>query len=283
LRYHILTLCAVFLALGVGIFAGAGLLDDRTVLDRHQALIRALERDFAALRQDTANLRAENRRLSTELARYGEAEQALASLAVEGRMAGRRVALVAFGRDQTGTAASLVRLLQAAGAEVALQLEVEGGLARLEGRWRDLAGAALGVPGAPPEELAPVLARALGDALLAPGDRPPPPLAALQEAGGLDWKGGDGPPGAVVVVHGEGSAPEILLEPLLSTLVEKGLPAAGFQPASSPRDAVYAAMDVPLVAADSAAGHVVLVLILAGQKDRAAGLQGCILYTSPSP
>ncbi|PZN12598.1 MAG: hypothetical protein DIU69_03040, partial [Bacillota bacterium] len=66
LRYHILTLCAVFLALGVGIFAGAGLLDDRTVLDRHQALIRALERDFAALRQDTPNLGAENRRRRTE-------------------------------------------------------------------------------------------------------------------------------------------------------------------------------------------------------------------------
>src|SRR5690606_20148697 len=160
LRYHILTLCAVFLALGIGIFAGAGLLDDRTVLDRHQALIRALEEDFAALRRDTAALRAENRRLSAELARYGEAEQALASLAVEGRLAGRRVALLELGRGDASTALSLTRLLQAAGADIAPQVQMDAGLARLEGQWRELAAAALGTPGAPPEELARALARA---------------------------------------------------------------------------------------------------------------------------
>ncbi|HEY8393296.1 MAG TPA: copper transporter [Thermaerobacter sp.] len=274
LRYHILTLCAVFLALGIGIFAGAGLLDDDAVLDRHQALIRALEQDFAALRRDTAALRAENRRLSAELARYGEAEQALASLAVEGRLAGRRVALVELGRGDADTALSLTRLLQAAGAEVAPQVQVDAGLARLDGHWRELAGAALGTPGASPEALAAELARALVATLMAPGERTGGALASLEAAGGLAWQGGEKPPDAVVLVHDQATAPEALLQPLLAALAGKGLPVAGLQPGSSGRDSVYAAMDVPVVSGRSAAGRVMLVLTLAGQRDRLAGLEG---------
>lgn len=138
---------AVFLALGVGIFIGAGMLDDRTLLERQQALIRSLEEDFAALRRDTALLRSENRRLSSELARYGQAEQALASLAVEGRLTGRRIALVVLGEAEAPLAQEAAQLLQAAAARPGARLVVDPGLAQLVGRWPEVAAAALGTPG----------------------------------------------------------------------------------------------------------------------------------------
>ncbi|GAB6875997.1 copper transporter [Thermaerobacter litoralis] len=273
LRYHLLTLMAVFLALGVGIFIGAGMLDDRTLLERQQALIRSLEQDFAALRRDTALLRSENRRLSSELARYGQAEQALASLAVEGRLSGRRVAVVVLGAADAPLAQEASRLLQAAAARPGSRLVVDPGLARLEGRWPEVAAAALGTPGAGRQRLAQAVARALVQALVAgEGGEEPAGVAGLAAVGGLTWQpapgDGDARPDAVVVVHTQGEEPEAVLEPLLRALAGEGLTVAGMAAPSGARAAVYAAAGVPLVEAGSAAGQVTLILTLAGQQDR---------------
>ncbi|ADU51268.1 hypothetical protein Tmar_1155 [Thermaerobacter marianensis DSM 12885] len=279
LRYHLLTLMAVFLALGVGIFIGAGMLDDRALLERQQALIRSLEEDFAALRRDTAVLRRENRRLSAELARYGQAEQALASLAVEGRLSGRRVALVILGDAGAPLAQEAGRLLQAAAARPGARLVVDPGLARLDDRWPEVAAAALGMPGAGPQRLARAVAGTLVEALGAPaGVNAPAQVEGLAAVGGLWWTPppGDGParPDAVVVVHAAGGGPEAVLPPLLEDLNKAGMTVAGLAPPGAPQAAVYAGAGVPLVEAGSAAGKVTLILTLAGQGDRLQALEG---------
>lgn len=277
LRYHLLTLMAVFLALGVGIFIGAGLLDDRTLLERQQELIRSLEEDFAVLRRDTALLRSENRRLSSQLVRYGQAEQALASLAVEGRLNGRRVALLVLGDADAPLAREASQLLQAAAARPGARLVVNPGLARLEDRWPEVAAAALSTPGAGRQRLAQAIAGALGDALvLGEGAGAPPGVAGLAAVGGLTWQpapgDGNARPDAVVIVHGAGQEPEAVLAPLLQALTQEGLTVAGMAASSGARAAVYAASGVPLVEAGSAAGKVTLILTLAGQQDRLQGL-----------
>lgn len=274
LRYHLLSLVAVFLALGVGIFIGAGLLDDHTVLQRQQALIEGLKADFDALRQDTAALRAENRRLSVQLARYGQAERLLSSLAVEGRLAGRTVAVLVLGSADAPTATSARQALQAAGATLTAHITVDPGLARLERRWAELVGHTLGEPSAEAPRLAGAVARALL-AVVHAGRPVPPLIARLETAGGVTRQGNPAVPAeALVVVHGDAGQAETILRPLLQALTEAGLTVVGFAPASSPRDGVYAGMNVALVTADSAGGPVTLVLTLAGQQDRLAQLEG---------
>ncbi|QIA27092.1 copper transporter [Thermaerobacter sp. PB12/4term] len=277
LRYHLLTLMAVFLALGVGIFIGAGMLDDRTLLERQQALIRSLEEDFAALRRDTALLRSENRRLSSELARYGQAEQALASLAVEGRLTGRRIALVVLGEAEAPLAQEAAQLLQAAAARPGARLVVDPGLAQLAGSWPEVAAAALGTPGAGRQRLVQGVAGALAEALVqGPKAEPPAGVAGLAAVGGLTWQPapGDGParPDGVVIVHAAGHEPEAILGPLLEALQGEGLTVAGLAAPGGQRAAVYAGAGVPLVEAGSAAARVTLILTLAGQQDRLEGL-----------
>ncbi|PZN08698.1 MAG: hypothetical protein DIU76_01995 [Bacillota bacterium] len=279
LRYHLVTLVAVFLALGVGILIGAGLLDDRTLLERQQALIRALERDFATLRQDTAHLRSENRRLSAELARYGQAQQALASLAVEGRLSGRRVAVVVLGDPDAPLARDAARLLQAAAARPGPRLAVDPGLARLSGPWPEVAAAALGMPGADPGRLAQGVAQALVAALTLPaGADAPAGVEGLAAVGGLTWQPapGDGPPrpDAVILIHAAGGGSEAILAPLLDALEGAGLTVVGLAPPRSGRTEAYARTGVPLVEAGSAADQVTLILTLAGQGERLQGLEG---------
>ena len=274
LRYHLVSLMAVFLALGVGIFIGAGLLDDQTVLQHQQALIEGLEEDFNALRQETAALRAENRRLSAQLARYGQAERMLSSLAVEGRLAGRAVAMVVLGSADSPTAASARQVLQAAGASLTPNVTVDPGLARLKDPWAQLVGHTLGEPSADTPRLARGVAQALAAAVLT--GRPASPLVdRLATAGGLSLQGPvNGPGGALVVVHGDAGPAEPILRPLLQALVQAGLTVVGFAPAPSPRDRVYADANVVLVTADTAGAPVSLVFTLAGQQDRLAQLEG---------
>ncbi|HEY8552858.1 MAG TPA: copper transporter, partial [Thermaerobacter sp.] len=248
-------------------------------LERQQALIRALERDFAALRQDTAHLRSENRRLSAELARYGQAEQALATLAVEGRLNGRQVAVVVLGDPDSPLAQEAGRLLQAASARTGPRLVVDPGLARLAGQWPEVAAAALGMAGADPERLAQGVAQALVAALTLPaGADAPAGVEGLAAVGGLTWQpapaDGSSRPDAVILVHAAGGQPEAILAPLLEALAGAELTVAGLAPPGSAQTRVYARSGVPLVEAGSAADKVTLILTLAGQGERIQVLEG---------
>ena len=57
-RFHLVSLIAVFLALGLGILVGS------TVVD--QVIVDRLDREIRTARRDTATVQAENRRLSDE-------------------------------------------------------------------------------------------------------------------------------------------------------------------------------------------------------------------------
>lgn len=107
-RFHIVSLIAVFLALAVGIFVGS------TVVD--QAIVENLDRQIDRVERKADERKAENDRLKSDLERMGAYLEGSAPFAVDGRLAGVPVAVVA----ESGSGDSVKRtvtLLQQAGAD----------------------------------------------------------------------------------------------------------------------------------------------------------------------
>lgn len=114
-----IVLAAVFLALGLGVLIGTALPADRLWLQQQQAILDALEKEFASLRLQARNYQEELAALQGERAHLDRLVEALAPMAVEGRLAGETVALVVVGepaRPETEWPEQVNRLLAWAGA-----------------------------------------------------------------------------------------------------------------------------------------------------------------------
>ncbi|HHY97988.1 MAG TPA: copper transporter [Firmicutes bacterium] len=94
IRQHIITIAAIFLALGTGILIGMALVEDRTMVEQQQKLIDRLEADFEELRRDRDLSRAELARAQSELmvSRRFE-EQAFYAFAKD-KLVGERIAII---------------------------------------------------------------------------------------------------------------------------------------------------------------------------------------------
>jgi hypothetical protein len=104
-RYHVATLAAVFLALGIGILIGTAFVG-APIVQRQTGLIGRLEKNVADLRRETA-----------ETDRSEEVLRALLPGTVRGKLAGQRVLVVQAGA-YADAAAQAEEALQLAGAEV---------------------------------------------------------------------------------------------------------------------------------------------------------------------
>ncbi|MBC8102255.1 MAG: copper transporter [Cytophagales bacterium] len=107
IRYHIASLAAVFLALGIGILVGTAFVG-APVVQRQTSLIRRLETNVGDLRRDTAA--------------RDNTERALADLVpgiLHGKLAGRRILVVQTGGYRDATDAAVEALQQAGASTVA--------------------------------------------------------------------------------------------------------------------------------------------------------------------
>lgn len=93
LRYHIVSLTAVFLALGLGILAGT------TVID--QGVVSFLDRQTNNLRRDLAAARAQSDGMQKQIELLEQFGATVAPPLLRGRLAGRSIVFVA-GRDVPG-------------------------------------------------------------------------------------------------------------------------------------------------------------------------------------
>lgn len=147
LRYHVVSLVAVFLALGVGILVGTIVLDSVTV--------STLEGRLSDLRSSLHDARTNIDDLRHEQEQANAFIEQLGPSAVAGRLAGRRVVIIYDG--QNGRWRDSIRdALTQAGAEIT-------GTLTLTDRWK------LDVPGAP-EELRSHVGATLG--AFEPGESP---------------------------------------------------------------------------------------------------------------
>jgi hypothetical protein len=86
LRYHIVSLTAVFLALGIGILAGT------TVID--QQVVKGLRQNTGALRNDLNSLKTQVSDLQQQLQVWEKFGDSISSSLLQGQLAGRAVVLV---------------------------------------------------------------------------------------------------------------------------------------------------------------------------------------------
>ncbi|HHW62166.1 MAG TPA: copper transporter [Syntrophomonadaceae bacterium] len=97
LKYHIVSIIGIFLALGIGILIGSTLVSDDLMVGQQRKMIDALEEKFTSLREREADLIAENERKDQIIKNYENFSQAMLPVVVENRLQGQRIAMVVTG------------------------------------------------------------------------------------------------------------------------------------------------------------------------------------------
>lgn len=231
-RYHIVSLIAVFLALGIGIIMGTAVID-RAVVDR-------LERQQEGLQADVDEVQAENNRLRDELREERDGARQLAEEGSErlldGALPDVPVAVIGPRGAEAEGLEDLVSLLERSDADLRGTFWLTDRFALDdEEEVRDLAEALDFRPDASAGTLRSAAINRMAQALRGSGDA----LVALREAGFVDYEAPEGADGDELPVLAEGTRMVVvsdaaaavpdrqLMLPLLRTLAEVRLDLAG--------------------------------------------------------
>lgn len=122
-RYHIASLVAVFLALGLGILIGAAALGERVLVRQQSELIERLERDVTRVTEERRELQGQLVETRTQLRQADRFGRAVLPLLVADRLYGKQVAIIRLNpAPESRTIDDLLAVLRTAGAEVTVNL-----------------------------------------------------------------------------------------------------------------------------------------------------------------
>ena len=93
-RYHIASLAAVFLALGLGILIGMTMLGNDAIVDQQEKLTNKLESDLSVLRSEAKKAQAVISKQETTIRNYQQFSTETAPVLVKGWLQGVEVALI---------------------------------------------------------------------------------------------------------------------------------------------------------------------------------------------
>ena len=109
-RFHLVSLIAVFLALGLGILVGS------TVVD--QVIVDRLDREIRSVSRESNQLNAENRDLKDEVSKLDDFVRKSSVYLVEQRLSAVPVAIIAEKGVDATAVSSVLSSVRAAGADV---------------------------------------------------------------------------------------------------------------------------------------------------------------------
>ena len=230
-RYHLASLIAVFLALGLGIVAGSTFVSPETV--------RALSGTLKTIDASNRTLQDENNALAQTNRALLQFAQASRDAMVQGKLTGLPVVVVSFDSTPGAELSQMGSTLVLAGARLQGSIQLSSNLALADDASRQQAAIALGVGQSSADVLQATLVRELTDAL---SGRTPGVLQRLIDAG-LASKG----PG----VAGDSPQPPAALATLGTAVVI--LTPAQTQPGAKPAPDLGRTVMLPLVRALSAA------------------------------
>lgn len=118
-RYHIASLVAIFIALGLGILIGSTLVGQdfmENVANEQRALIERLEEDYLSLRQETKNLKLELNEKNSQLAFYQNFMLENRIHFIRDKLQGRNFAIVQIGQNEYTP--EVIKILEEAGAGI---------------------------------------------------------------------------------------------------------------------------------------------------------------------
>jgi Copper transport outer membrane protein, MctB len=242
-RFHLVSLVAVFMALGLGVLTGT------TVINR--GIVANLENQTEEFRVEADRLRADVDRLAGQLDSWSAFGGEVMDTLVTGRLNGTRVIVVTQEGTDDASIDGVLRALDLASDETIVgPLTVTARMALAgEGDRAELAST-LGLDlASEPEALQAEAAAQLADRLSV-GATGTDILQALEEAGFLVDQGAElteanleeiGQPDQAVVVLAGGPAPsrlppERFLVPLVNSLASDGVMVAAAEPANGPED-----------------------------------------------
>lgn len=104
-RYHVITLIAIFLALGLGILLGSLIIGKEIISSRSEAMIKGLEEEFSHLQE-------ENKKISSIYEEYGKETK---TFFIKDKLGGKKIALVATHGLDTTVKKDIVDTLKEAG------------------------------------------------------------------------------------------------------------------------------------------------------------------------
>lgn len=111
LRYHLVSLIAVFLSLGLGILVGSALVPNTVLIDRQNRMISRLEKDFAKIRQ-------ENKIVDRQNKIHLEFQKEVKSFLIKNKLKNTKVLIIKSSENLSDSFCfSLVNLLNESGAE----------------------------------------------------------------------------------------------------------------------------------------------------------------------
>jgi hypothetical protein len=247
LRYHVVTIVAVFLSLALGLLAGSAFVQPR--------LVDQLKKQTDQLRTEARDLRSEITDIRAQVTALGGFADAALPYLAEGRLLAEPVVIVAQEGVQDSVIAESQRALNAGGANVIATFSARAKLASIDETDQRQLAQILGQPDAAPEELPGLAASAIATRLATAGKRPDPAnpdvLHELLSAGFLTSIGSQvsdatleqigGPTQVVVVLSGGPNeepsiAPETFAVPMIQALETAGL----FVAAGQSRDSAFA-------------------------------------------
>lgn len=116
LRYHIASLVAVFLALGIGILIGTTMLSNDTLVEQQKQLTDKLTLQLGELREKNEAVQAQANTLEIDNNVQKEFEKQVLPILIQGKLQGKRIAIIET--NSYGFPDTLINALQTAGASV---------------------------------------------------------------------------------------------------------------------------------------------------------------------
>lgn len=119
LKYHIVSIVAVFLALGMGILIGSTIVSNDVMVTQQQRIIDSLEEQFSSLREHESTLMAEDVKKSKMITHYENFAQGILGPVVAGQLQGRNLAVIVSGNQTMPS--GILNTLSLAGANIGSQ------------------------------------------------------------------------------------------------------------------------------------------------------------------
>ncbi len=307
-RYHLVSIVAVFLALGIGVLMGSAVLGEN--------LVKSLRDDLSNIRATNEDLRSRTLELEDQIESDQDFAIDVQSRLIDGTLSDRRIVLVAFDGTDGDMVDTARGLIGAAGGEVVTTVTILNKAGLRDEPTADQMALILGSSSSSARELRGQLGEELGmligmaaDQEKAPSDsgRVEDLLARLSDDGFVDVQSAQEsepiPNGAgVLFIAGSGDEPLFRINELIANMsaaaAEQGAPAVIAEPAGSLWSAVpivraddrARALVSSVDTADSVAGQIAMILTLEevfeGLSGRhygiGAGAEGTIPQSVPS-
>jgi hypothetical protein len=123
IKYHIITIIALFITLTIGILIGSSIIGSDTIIEKQQNLINDLENDFKTLRQENKKFAAQVDQLEKRLATNLKLEKKIIPLVINQKLNGEKLLIITGDNVEPKIENQLIDLLELADPKLINLLE----------------------------------------------------------------------------------------------------------------------------------------------------------------